>query len=357
MSASTTPARAATRSGPNDIVWDITYACPLRCTHCYSESGRRPSRQLGQEDLLRVTEALISLRPAAVVLAGGEPLVIRGLPEIVGRFRRAGIEVLLYTSGWSVPPSTVEDVLSLCSRTSVSLDGASAEVHDLIRGRAGSFDRALDTLARLDAASRERRLRGEPPLLFGLDATIVRSSFGQLEEFCTAIVPRFPELRFLSFGVAMPIGLASRTGFVEHELLSDAQADQLADPEYVKHLRSLAPPWVEVSAMDNRLLRYDPKLIEAGRIPAMQVEPDGRVRAMAIYEGTVGSLLTEPPDVLWRRSVARWSDPFVVRTLSAVRTMRQWAAATRLLDQHFGSEDDRVRIDRRPVFPALSLTR
>lgn len=46
---------------PPDVVWDITYACPLRCTHCYSESGRRPARQLSRAELIRVADALIAL--------------------------------------------------------------------------------------------------------------------------------------------------------------------------------------------------------------------------------------------------------------------------------------------------------
>lgn len=356
MSA-TPPRSAASVAGPKDIVWDITYACPLRCSHCYSESGRRPSRQLAHDDLLRVTDALLALDPLAIVLAGGEPLIVRDLPEVITRITGAGVQVHLYTSGWAVTPKIVENVLRLCTSVSVSVDGATAEVHDRIRGRAGSFDRAMNALAVLDEASRAAHSRVEPPLLFGIDATIVRSSLHQLEEFCTTIAPRFPALSFLSFGAAMPIGLASRAGFVEHELLEDVQADQLASGETIRRLQSIAPPSVSVSATDNRLLQYRPDRVAAGMLPAMQVEPDGRVRAMAIYEGTVGSLLSDPPFTLWERSMVRLTDPFVIQTLSSVGTMREWAEATRRLDRHFGSDDDRERIDRRPVHLPLTASR
>jgi hypothetical protein len=348
------PGPAATVAGPKDIVWDITYACPLRCTHCYSESGRRASRQLDRDGLLRVTDALLELAPSAIVLAGGEPLVVPHLREVVERITATGVQVHLYTSGWRVTPTIVADVLRLCTTVSVSLDGATPEVHDRIRGRAGSFERAMDGLGLLDEAAREARLLGDTPLCFGLDATIVRSSIGQLEDFCTTVAPRFPELAFLSFGAAMPIGLASRVGFVDHELLDDEQADRLISRDTVGRLQSVAPPSVQVSATDNRLLQYRPDRVSAGSLPAMQVEPDGRVRAMAIYEGTVGSLLNEAPLTLWERSMARLSDPFVLGTLSPVRTMRQWAEATRRLDHHFGTEDDRDRIDRRPAYVPLA---
>jgi hypothetical protein len=347
---------AATVGGPKDIVWDITYACPLRCAHCYSESGRRASRQLDRAGLLQVTDALLELDPLGIVLAGGEPLVVPHLREVIERITAAGVQVHLYTSGWRVTPAIVEDVLRLCTTVSVSLDGAAAEVHDRIRGRAGSFDRAVNALGLLDEAARRARLRGETPLCFGIDATIVRSSFGQLEDFCTTVASRFPELSFLSFGAAMPIGLASRAGFVDQELLDDEQADRLVSRETVGRLQSLLPSSMRVSATDNRLLQYRPDRVAAGLLPAMQVEPDGRVRAMAIYEGTVGSLLTEAPLTLWERSMARLADPFVIETLSPVRTIRQWAEATRLLDRHFATDDDRDRIDRRPVYLPLVVS-
>jgi hypothetical protein len=75
---------------------------------------------------------------------------------------------------------------------------------------------------------------------------------------------------------------------------------------------------------------------------------------MPMYEGTVGSLLDEPAEELWARSVARWSDPFVTETLRGIQTMSDWAGAARRLDYHFGSAQVRNRIDRRPAFAGLA---
>ncbi|MCK2244163.1 MULTISPECIES: radical SAM protein [unclassified Crossiella] len=342
---------------PSDIVWDVTYTCPLRCSHCYTESGRRPSKQLSHEEMLRVADALTSLRPATILLAGGEPLAVRRLPEIVDRITGAGVDVVLYTSGWSLRPELIESVVAKCAAVYVSVDGPTAATHDLIRGRAGSFDRTMAALRLLDEYAADQRARGATPVEFGLDATVVRTSFDQLELFCTDVVPRFPGLTRLSFGAAMPIGLASRPEFVEHELLTDEQSDALIAPEYGRRLQSLAPPGVQVSVRDYRGVQYRPDLLAQGLIPSMEVEPDGRVRAMAIYEGTVGSLLEDPPAELWARSVARWSEPFVVEALAPVRTMRDWAEAARRIDYHYGTAEDRARIEARPVFLPLTPSR
>lgn len=60
----------APSSGPKVVVWDTTYACPLRCVHCYSESGRRPPRRLSPEDMVTVVDRIIELRPSLVDLTG-----------------------------------------------------------------------------------------------------------------------------------------------------------------------------------------------------------------------------------------------------------------------------------------------
>ncbi|MEV4381627.1 radical SAM protein [Streptosporangium sp. NPDC049644] len=336
---------------PLEIVWDITYACPLRCSHCYSESGRRPPRQLDHHEMLRAADAIIAMNPYGVCLAGGEPLLVKGVFEIADRMSDAGIAVSLFTGGWSLRPEMIDDIVRGSFKVSVSLDGATAEVHDRIRGRRGSFDRAMNTLALLDKAAERRRLRGGSRLGLGIDCVVVSSNSHQLEDLCTVIAPRFPELESIAFGAVIPEGLASREGFARHELLSDAQVELLGSHEYEEHLRSLAPSSVQVATTDNLALQMHPDRIRNGRFfPVLQIEPDGAARAMAAYEGTIGNMLTDPPEELWRRAVERWHDPFVVETLTPVRTMRQWAEATRKIDYHFGSEADRTRIDRRPEF-------
>ena len=330
---------------PLEVIWDITYACPLRCSHCYSASGRRPTRQLDHREMLRVADAIVAMKPFGVSIAGGEPLLVNGVFEIAERMSAAGTKVALFTGGWSLRPEMVEDIARHFFRVSVSVDGATAAVHDRIRGRRGSYDRAMNGLTMLDEAARERRLS------FGIDYVVVRSNFHQLDDLCTVVAPTFANLEFIAFGAVVPEGLASREGFAEHELLADSQVSQLGSHEFRERLRSLAPPSVQVTATDNLALQMRPDRIRRGVFfPALQIEPDGEVRAMPAYEGTVGNVLTDSPASLWRRAVERWHDPFVVDVLTPVRTMEQWAEATRKIDYHFGSAAVRALIDRRAEF-------
>lgn len=336
---------------PINVAWDITYACPLRCVHCYSESGRRPSRELTHADQLRVADAIIALRPTGVALAGGEPLVVRGIFAIVERFVRAGIPVGLYTGGWGVRDQMVAAAVELLAEITVSVDGATAEVHDRIRGRAGSFDRAMAALARLTEAARRHRAATGTGTRVGMDCVVMRSNLHQIDDFCTRLAPGIPGLDFINFGAVVPTGLATRISFADAELLTDAEADRLASPAEAGRLQSLAPASVTVATTDNRRLQMRPDRVARGIVfPVMQIEPDGAVRGLPIYEGTVGNLLTEPGDLLWRRAVARWTDPFVTSALAGADTMAQWAEAARRIDQHFGSDATRARIDHRPPY-------
>ncbi|MFD0814693.1 radical SAM protein [Amycolatopsis umgeniensis] len=334
---------------PTNVIWDVTYACPLRCVHCYSESGRRPTRQLSLDEQLRVVDSIIELRPEMVALAGGEPLVVKGIFEVADRLSKAGIHVVCYSGGWPMKPDMAQELMRCCNTVTISLDGATAEVHDKIRGRAGSFERAMEALRILDDAV---VAESPPGFDFGIDTVAVRSNFESLEQLCTSIAPRFPALKSLAIGAVIPAGLASRSGFVEHELLSESQVERMGDPAWARHLQSLAPPSVTVTCTDNLDLQMNPAQgLET--FTALQIEPDGEVRAMPIYEGTVGSLLEESGETLWRRAIERWSHPFVTETLSAVHTVEEWAEATRRIDYRFGSESVRARIDRRPQFSGV----
>ncbi|WP_191971551.1 radical SAM protein [Streptomyces luteolifulvus] len=329
---------------PAAVVWDITYACPLRCEYCYSESGRRPSQQLSWPDLARVVDALVELGPRTVVLSGGEPLVVPEIFQVAERLRSGGVSVHLYTSGWHVTDRIGAAVLEVISNVTVSIDGATSATHDRLRGRAGSFDRALDAAARLSAAAAGRH---EPAV--GVDYTVTRSNFAEMPDFCRLVATRLPSLDYVFFGAAMPIGLASREGFVAHEIVTPRQLTLLRDDSYADTLRAHVGADLVVS--DNGMFQMHPDRLAQGEIPAMQVEPDGRVRAMPVYEGTVGSLLDEPGTTLWRRAMARWSDPRVTGLIEPARTMEAWADATRRLDLMFGDTEDRRRIERRPTFP------
>ncbi|MEU2559940.1 radical SAM protein [Streptomyces longispororuber] len=344
--------------GPEIIIWDITYACPLRCVHCYSESGRRPSRQLrSPADGLRVADAFLALKPRVVSLAGGEPLLVRNLLDIARKLTDASVSTCLYTSGWLFDETLPDRLAEVFGQITVSVDGARKATHDLVRGRAGSFDRAMTALGHLDTAAARRAAAGDKPLNFTVEYVVLRSNIGELEDFVRLMAERFPRLTSITFNAAAPAGLGSGIEFGETELLFDDQMELLVSPEFRERLQRAAGDGIRVYTTDNLgLVRPpDPRLPRDGS-HVMQVEPDGEVRWMPVYEGSVGNLLHDDPHAVWARAKERWLDPGVLETLEPVRTVRQWAHAVRELNDRFAADADRERLARRkaPVPVALS---
>ena len=174
------------------FVWDLTYACPLRCTHCYSESGRRPAKTLPPDELMKIAEIMVMSGARRVSLSGGEPLIVPGWAEAARRLRDAGIEVTLFTSGWIMDESIAAEIGRSVTHVCVSLDGATAETHDRIRQRSGSFDRAMAALGVLARVKREHEAGGEPYPGLGVDYTVVRSNMAETERFATTRRTHWP---------------------------------------------------------------------------------------------------------------------------------------------------------------------
>lgn len=125
--------------------------------------------------------------------------------------------------------------------------------------------------------------------------------------------------------------------------------EKMRSPEFASFLREVAPAGVEVGVTDNRMLQMHPVDLKNGDAARkiIQIEPDGHVRGMAIYEGSVGNLLDESVEIILERVRERPAHPFVIGKLLPVINNQDWAAATREIDWFFGTEGDRARISRR----------
>lgn len=321
-------------SYPRWVTWMVTYRCPLQCIHCHTESGRRPARQLSDAEARRFLGVLQAMRLDGLTFSGGEPLSVPWLHDVAEALRGMNREAVLYTSGWPVTEANAARTAAAFSRIHVSIDGATAAVHDAIRGRPGSFDRALRALELLD---RHR----SPSTELGIDVVVLRSNFHQLRDFCAQLAARFKGVDFIALGAVVPSGMASRASFAEVELLLPEQMQLLDAPDTRAALQELVPG-TRVSCASNFNLR-----LPEG---CWFVQPDGAVQAMPIYEGSVGSLLEEPPEELWRRCEAVRGDPFVRDTLASIRSVTDWAGATRAIDMHLASAADAQRIQARPEF-------
>jgi len=165
-------AAAATNTCPLPayVILFATSRCNLACAHCCRIDPATPRDEMSVREVGTWASTLPGVQ--ALVVTGGEPFLRDDLADVIASFvTGAGVsQVVVVTNGWHTgrieraARALAQRCPGLHLGISISMDGP-REVHDRIRGREGSFDRALATYRRL--RDLEGRLAGHP-----LSATI-----------------------------------------------------------------------------------------------------------------------------------------------------------------------------------------
>ncbi len=217
---------------PPFLIASITSKCNLHCAGCYSRCNHatvdaEPVKQLADEDWLRIFEEADGLGISFILLAGGEPMLRRGVIEAAGK--KKNILFPIFTNGTFMDERYFE-LFDKCRNLIpiMSIEGKK-ELTDARRG-SGIYERLIENMDELNK-------RG---LIFGTSVTVTSenisevTSDGFLDELslrgCRAVI-------FVEF---VPVTEESK------EL-----APQEAEREYLKeriiHLREERPEMVYIS--------------------------------------------------------------------------------------------------------------
>ncbi len=142
---------------PISVHVDLTFRCTARCVHCAQWTWReRPEMDLDKIDNL--IKILRRWDVRSVTVGGGNPLLHAHLNHFLRSLHESNISVGLITEGGvTLDPALINFLNDYLSWIRFSLDGATAEVHDRIRGRNGLFDLTTDAIRELCA--RKSRLK------------------------------------------------------------------------------------------------------------------------------------------------------------------------------------------------------
>ncbi len=159
---------------PICLTWELTYACNLECAHCLSSSGRRDPRELSTEQCKAIIDELQRMQVFYVNIGGGEPTIRPDFWELVDYAVEHQVGVKFSTNGSRINAERARQLAaSDYVDVQISLDGATAEVNDYVRGP-GSFDTAITALANLQAAGFSDAK---------ISVVCTRQNIGQLDEF------------------------------------------------------------------------------------------------------------------------------------------------------------------------------
>lgn len=161
-------------SRPVRSTWLVTRRCNLACKHCYVKAGPTASStelSLGQTRIMlgRLSEAGVFV----LYFTGGEPFARRDFLEIIRQSYDVGLKSGISTNGIMIDERTAAKLAANgVFRVQVSLDGATKETHEFIRGP-GTFQRTINGITNL--------------VNEGIDVGVTfvchRLNFGELEAF------------------------------------------------------------------------------------------------------------------------------------------------------------------------------
>ncbi|MDD5729514.1 MAG: radical SAM protein [Candidatus Omnitrophica bacterium] len=147
LSSSKSPAR---------LIFYATNKCNLTCQHCFNAGIKKdcPPGELSVSEIKKINFLLPS-SVKLITITGGEPMLRKDLFEVCEIFLKSRRMSLSINTNGYFPEETerlAKKLLSLFSRNcfnfQVSLDGF-RETHNRIRGDPSSFDKSMDTIARL----------------------------------------------------------------------------------------------------------------------------------------------------------------------------------------------------------------
>lgn len=176
----------------------VTDRCNLRCVYCMPPGGvdfRDHEEILTYEEIAFLVSVAAELGFSKIRLTGGEPLVRRGLPDLVSMIKAVpGVrDVALTTNGILLPQFAEELKASGLDRVNISLDTLDADRYRRLT-RGGELHRAL---AGVEAAFTHHL---EP---VKINAVLNRETMAELPHFVALTRDRPLHVRFIEW---MPVG-------------------------------------------------------------------------------------------------------------------------------------------------------
>ena len=139
----------------DDLRLSVTDRCNLRCVYCMPAAGMTflpRSEILSFEEITRVARVARDLGVRSVRLTGGEPLVRRGISDLVARIAALGFDdVALTTNAMLLSPMARRLASSGLRRVNISCDSLRPERFSAIRRR-GTLDVVLDAMGAAEDA-------------------------------------------------------------------------------------------------------------------------------------------------------------------------------------------------------------
>lgn len=191
---------------------DFTRQCNLRCRHCYADAGPAEPDELSTREVKDLLDQLAAMGTLSVTVgSGGEAMLRPDLLDVLAHGRARGLLMFLVTNGMLLTPPVARQLRALKVVVSVSLDGATSESHNALRGHPMAWGSALAAL---------RTLRAEG-CLTAVNLTLTKLNYHEMPRFLALV--RSLGIKYVSVNRMIPVGRGAAN---THLLLNGAEFKQ-----------------------------------------------------------------------------------------------------------------------------------
>ena len=131
------------------VFWECTLRCNLKCRHCGSDCKVDDKRtDMPLEDFIPVLDEIKQKtnHPLLVITPGGEPLIRKDIFECGKEIKKRGFYWGMVTNGTFLSEDTFKKLLKVgLDSLSISLDGLHDE-HNWMRQSSSSYDNAINAI-------------------------------------------------------------------------------------------------------------------------------------------------------------------------------------------------------------------
>lgn len=137
---------------PMSVQLELTSKCNQACIMCYNQSGmdkNTHNEDLSIDQWIKIAQELASIHIPQIIISGGEPTLLReDLFKIMDIFNEVGTHFIFINNGMLINEGYIKKLAKYhYSWMQFSVDGATEEVHDYIRGAKGAFKKVINSIA------------------------------------------------------------------------------------------------------------------------------------------------------------------------------------------------------------------
>jgi radical SAM protein with 4Fe4S-binding SPASM domain len=278
---------------PRIVSWNVTFRCPLRCSHCYSNSGERTlPGELGTVEGRDLLDQLAEAGTGVVVISGGEPLLREDIFALARHGTERGLRMAMGTSGVCITDEVAGKLRdSGIRKVAVSLDSVESTVHDRFRGFPGAFEGAVRGIALLQ----------DHDIPVQLNVTVTRDNYHEIPE-----IIRFGKehgVRDVHLFFLVPTGRGSTIEDISPDMYEEMIREVLvlSSDEKIIVRPTCAPQFMRIARELGLARKEWTRGCIAGR-SYCRVDPTGEVTPCPYLPVSVGNCTRTPFGEIWEKS-------------------------------------------------------